>query len=280
MGLPLSLVGKSAVVATMHGKEQVIRPSLSLLGLSFLPAPSIDTDRFGTFTREIQRTGNQKDALLAKAQAGLELSPKADFAIASEGAFGPHPTLPFLSSGFEMVGLLERQSGNLVIGYHLTTETNFAQALAKTWSDAENFAAQIGFPQHAIVVMETQNGPVLAKGLCNKEDFQPLCEAAIKRIGSVWLETDMRAHLNPTRMTAIGKAAGDLLHRLQARCPNCGYPDWVPQVNGGRPCALCKAPTNEAWIEKYLCTACGHREERLIDPERKVEPRHCNFCNP
>lgn len=280
MGLPLSLEGKSAVVATMHGKEQVIRSSLSSLGLSFLPVPSIDTDRFGTFTREIHRTGNQKDALLAKAQAGLELSPKADCAIASEGAFGPHPNLPFLSSGFEMVGLLERQSGNLVIGYHLTTETNFAQTLARTWPDSEKFATQIGFPDHAIVVMETQNGPVLAKGLCNREDFQSLCMAEIKRLGSVWLETDMRAHLNPTRMTSIGKAAGDLLHRLQARCPTCKHPDWVPQVKGGRPCALCRAPTNEPWIENYLCTACGHQEEKLIDPDRKGEPRHCSFCNP
>ena len=71
MNLAFELEGKAAVVATMHGKGRVIEPAFAPLGLRFLAAPSIDTDCYGTFTRDIGRAGSQRDALLAKAQAGL-----------------------------------------------------------------------------------------------------------------------------------------------------------------------------------------------------------------
>ena len=103
----------------MHGKQRVIEPVLARLGLRFLPPPPIDTDCYGTYTREIGRSGSQREALLAKAQAGLDMCLDADFAIASEGAFGPHPQMPFLPSGFEMLALLDRLSGKVVVGSHL-----------------------------------------------------------------------------------------------------------------------------------------------------------------
>lgn len=280
MNLAFELDGKAAVVATMHGKGRVIEPAFAPLGLRFLAAPSIDTDCYGTFTRDIGRAGSQRDALLAKAQAGLDLLPEADFALASEGAFGPHPQIPFVPSGFEMVGLLERRSGKAVIGRHLTTATNFMQVDARSWSEVETFADAIGFPGHAIVVMQGKNGPVIAKGVTREGELKSICDPHIAARGSIWLEADMRAHLNPTRMEAVAAAAADLVSRLQARCPACTYPDWTPRLRGGRPCAWCNGPTVEAWIEEYLCEACGHHTERCIEPERKGEPGHCNECNP
>ncbi len=156
--------GKTAIVATMHGKQRVIEPVLARLGLRFLPPPHIDTDRYGTFTREIGRSGSQREAVLAKAQAGLDMCLDADFAIASEGAFGPHPHIPFLPSGFEMVALLDRVSGKVIVGSHLTTATNFAQYEAATLAEVYSFAERVGFPGHSIVMMAGREGPVLAKG--------------------------------------------------------------------------------------------------------------------
>jgi hypothetical protein len=280
MSLAFDLDGRAVVIATMHGKEQVIEPALAGLGLHFLSAPSIDTDRFGTFTRDIGRAGSQRDALLAKAQAGLDLSPDADFALASEGAFGPHPQIPFVPSGFEMVALLEGKTGKAVIGRHLSTATNFMQVEARSWAEVQTFAEAIGFPGHAIVVMESKDGPVLAKGLTSEVELKSICHPYFKARGPIWLEADMRAHLNPTRMEAVAAAAADLVHRLQARCPACSYPDWTPQVRDGRPCAWCDGPTVEAWIEEHLCEACGHRAEQCIEPERKGAPAHCHYCNP
>ena len=279
MTLAFDLDGKAAIVATMHGKERVIEPAFTALGLRFLTAPSIDTDRFGTFTRDVDRAGSQRDALLAKAQAGLDLSPDAAFALASEGAFGPHPHIPFVPSGFEMVALLERKTGEAVIGRHLATSTNFMQAEARSWEDVETFAEAIGFPGHAIVVMTSKDGPILAKGMTDGGELRSICGSSLDARGSVWLEADMRAHLDPTRMEAVA-AAADLVRRLQARCPICAYPDWTAQVRDGRPCAWCDGPTVEAWMEEYLCEDCGHRAEHCIEPERKGRPDHCNYCNP
>ena len=48
--------GRLAVLATMHRKEQAIAPVLEeMLGLRIEVAHGLDTDRFGTFTREIPR---------------------------------------------------------------------------------------------------------------------------------------------------------------------------------------------------------------------------------
>lgn len=278
--LPFALDGKSVTVVTMHGKMQVIETALAVCGLRFLGSPSVDTDRFGTFTREIARAGTQYDALLIKAHAGLDRVPDADFAVASEGTFGPHPHLPFLAGGFEMVALLERRTGKAIIGRHLSSNTNFMQSEARCWHEVEVFAARVGFPGHAVVVMQSREGPVIAKGVIDPTLLKSICHDLIASSGSVWLESDMRAHLNPTRMRAIGAAAEDLLRRLQARCPHCRYPNWIPRLRGGRPCQSCGGPTSEAWTAEFLCEECGYCVEDRIDSERFGAPAHCANCNP
>jgi hypothetical protein len=280
MSRPFDLAGKSAVIVTMHGKGRVIESPLAGTGLRFLGCPAIDTDRFGTFTRDIARTGSQIEALLAKARAGLVEVPQADFALASEGAFGPHPQMPFLPAGLELVGLLDRQSGKAVIGRNLTINTNFAQAEARSCDEAEAFASRVGFPEHAVVVMEGRSGPIVAKAVSAAKAFRKIASSVIERVGSVWLEADMRACVNPTRMNAIALASKDLARRLHARCPGCGFPDWTPATIGGRPCAWCNRPTLEPWVEELVCDRCGHSDTRCLEPKRKADPGHCGFCNP
>ena len=95
-----SVAGKRAVLATLHGKEQVIRPLLEGgLGLQVHIPERFDTDRFGTFSREIERTGNQIYAARAKIDGAFKHDPQAQVAIASEGSFGPHPHIFFALSG-------------------------------------------------------------------------------------------------------------------------------------------------------------------------------------
>lgn len=45
--------------------------------------------------------------------------------------------------------------------------------------------------------------------------------------GRVLLETDMRAHCNPTRMAAIRQLSFLLVRRLSSLCPSCGAPGWA-----------------------------------------------------
>lgn len=79
------------VVASNHGKESVIAPVVTdtLRATRFVPCVGLDTERFGTFTGEVARTGTMLDAALPKATRTLELTLAADVAIASEGSFGP-----------------------------------------------------------------------------------------------------------------------------------------------------------------------------------------------
>lgn len=280
MARPFELAGRSAIVVTMHGKEQALEPALGRLGLRFLPAPSLDTDLFGTFTRDVARAGSQREALLAKARAGLQVAPGADFAVASEGAFGPHPQIPFVSSGLELVALFERKSGRAVIGYDLTTATNFAQSEARNLDAVGRFADQIGLPDHAAVVMASSEGPLVAKGVTARDRLLETCASVLEAGGSVWLEADMRAHMNPTRMAAIARAADNLAQRLESRCPTCDFPDWTLRILSGRPCGWCGEPTDEPWIEVRSCEACGKSAEVVIEHMRKAVPGACRACNP
>jgi hypothetical protein len=66
-----SLAGASAVVATMHGKERVIGPVLAhTFGLSVVVPDGLDTDRFGTFTREVARVGDALNGGETEARSG------------------------------------------------------------------------------------------------------------------------------------------------------------------------------------------------------------------
>ena len=62
--------GRRAVLTTMHGKEEAIRPPFeTLLGLRIEGSEGIDTDSLGTFTGEIAREGSMLDIAIRKARS-------------------------------------------------------------------------------------------------------------------------------------------------------------------------------------------------------------------
>ena len=68
--------GTVAVLATMHSKEQVIASLLEQgLGLRVEPANGLDTDRIGTFSRDIERTGTPLEAARSKTAAAFDHAP-------------------------------------------------------------------------------------------------------------------------------------------------------------------------------------------------------------
>lgn len=73
-----------AALGTMHGKEAALAPPLSVLGITLI-RPEIDTDRFGTFTAEMPRSGTMADAARAKAKAAIAAT-GLSVGLASEGA--------------------------------------------------------------------------------------------------------------------------------------------------------------------------------------------------
>ncbi|WP_328799171.1 DUF6671 family protein, partial [Sandarakinorhabdus rubra] len=96
------------------------------------------------------------------------------------------------------------------------------------------------------------------------------------------LETDMRAHLNPTRMAAIRSLAGRLAARLAHLCPACGCPGFgQTDLRTGLPCSACNQPTQGVLAIIYGCGACGHSETRpRPDGVTAANPAACDWCNP
>lgn len=276
----MDIAGRTAVIVTMHGKEDLIAAGLAESGLRFLSPPEIDTDRFGTFSGEIPRAGSQLNALLTKARAGLDAAPRADFALASEGAFGPHPAYGFVPGGREMVVLLCRASGLHVIGEDLTLETNFASCDARTAAEARAFAEGIGFPEHGLLLAPPGGTGPIIKDIEGLDALGATAAPLLAEHGAMHLRTDMRAHRNPTRRRSIARAVADLAHRLGQRCPDCAFPDWRGVPRAGRPCSWCGTATLDSVDRLYHCRKCGLERVEPIDPDRTADPAHCPVCNP
>jgi len=275
--------GQTAVIGTMHGKEAVIAPILGATGLRFEIAKEFDTDQFGTFTRDIARQGDQFATVRAKAKAALAWS-HASIAIASEGSFGPHLSVPWLPANLEVVLLLDARTGREYIGKTLTTRCTQAHTVIRSLHDAEKFANANGFPEHALVIRTGagDDAAVLAKGIQDPGRLEALVNQGLSRWPELMLEVDLRAHLNPTRMETIATATRDLLRIITTDCPHCQMPGFdVVERMAGLPCEACGAPTHLTRLEILACPVCQHRLERLPDnAPSAADPGHCDRCNP
>ena len=272
--------GRRAVLATKHGKLAQIAPALrSAVNLEVILA-DIDTDRFGTFTGEIRRPGDALETAVAKAHAAAEAG-ALPLGLASEGSFGPHPDFPFIPVDLEIVVLVDQDLGFHIAEHVLTTETNFAQVQLTSDQSPDDFARAIGFPTHALVVSPSSGPGRIIKGITNPDALTAaiVASAATSPDGQAIVQTDMRAHFNPTRQRHIAEAARRLAKRLAVRCPACGTPGWGPiETLGGLPCEICHAPTNLARTTIDGCPACAHRSSR--DLEAFAPAEYCPLCNP
>ncbi|MFM6062276.1 MAG: DUF6671 family protein [Microcystis panniformis] len=274
-----------AILGTMHGKERVIAPILAQeIGLKVIVPDNFNTDRFGTFTRDIKRIGTQIETARRKAQEAIELS-GYEIGIASEGSFYPHPNLPLVSCNRELILLLDRVHNLEIIGQAIVTETNHAHQTVTNLAAALEFAEKIGFPSHGLVVMFDKNSldsEQIFKGITDEKNFVKIVEDILDKNGKVHLETDMRAMHNPTRMKAIAAATTNLVQKLNQLCPNCGCPGFdIIERKAGLPCGLCHFPTSLIKLELYGCQSCDYREEKLFpNGEKTADPMYCEYCNP
>ncbi|MBL8924264.1 MAG: hypothetical protein JNJ54_35775 [Myxococcaceae bacterium] len=255
---------------TKHGKERLVEGLLEPLGLSLVHL-ELDTDALGTFTRERPREGTAFDAARRKIDWAFEHAPQARFALASEGSFGPHPEAAWVASGHELVLLRDRLTGLELRGIDVTSETNFGGCAVRSLEEARRFAATHDFPSHALVV-----GP--HKGVTDPVVLERLVAEGLGD-GPVHLETDMRAHLNPTRRRAIRRALERCFAALAARCPSCAWPGFViSEQVPGLPCEACANPTRAVKERVSRCGACAHV---LSEPVLGRAPAGvCDDCNP
>ncbi len=131
--------GRRVALLTQHGKERVLAPLLgSALGCRVERVAGYDTDRLGTFTREIPRPGTQLEAARKKARIGSALT-GLSLGLASEGSFGPDPMVGMLPWNVEFLIWIDAERGLEVVGV-AQGKTNFAHLLAAGREEAEAFA--------------------------------------------------------------------------------------------------------------------------------------------
>ncbi|MEZ5789124.1 MAG: DUF6671 family protein [Xanthobacteraceae bacterium] len=275
------------MLATMHGKEVAIAPALrERLGLIVEVAEGIDTDRLGTFTGEIPRAGTIEEAAIAKARLGMAVA-DARIGVASEGSYGPHPQIPFIGAGFELMVLVDDER-KIVVREHLIDETPvYSHTVAATDSELNAFLQSISFPAHALILRP--NAPrdgdtTLHKGVRTREELGRTLQDCAERSGDgrVFIQTDMRAHMNPTRMDAIGRLAKRFADRLVCLCPACRTPGYgLIAVEKGLPCNWCGGPTLMVRHQIFGCVSCENKEKReRSDGLAEADPGQCTNCNP
>jgi hypothetical protein len=278
--------GRLAALGTMHGKEAALAPPLrQQLGLG-LVVPQIDTDRFGTFTGETPRIGTMRDTAIGKARAAMAAS-GLPLGLASEGSFGPHPSLIVVPATIELLVFVDDERDLVVAETLVSLETNFSHALADRAESALAFLGRCGFPDHAVIVRASQprdRADSLFKGIRDVVEVLravEVCKAA-SLDGKARLETDMRAHMNPTRMRVLQQLATQLSLRLSVACPACTLPGFgLVDRRLGLPCRDCGEATSLPLAEVHGCARCDYVEERP-DPTATAlaDAKWCPACNP
>lgn len=277
-GAHASYHGRVAALASCHGKEVAIGPALlQWAGLRLAVPPGIDTDQLGTFTGEVPRPASMVETVRRKAEMGMAAA-GLPLGLASEGSFGPHPMVPFLASSQELLLFKDAESGIEVIETLQSDETNFAALDVTPDADIDAFLARVMFPGHAVVVRAEGR---ISKGIRDRAALDRLITQGLAQ-GPVRIETDMRAHMNPTRMGEIAKLAERLARRIATPCPACGTPGFgALRSEAGLPCSECGAMTRLVRAVIHGCVKCGYEEQKpRPDGRSEANPAECELCNP
>lgn len=268
---------------TRHGKVPLIAPILEpATGCTLVHIEQVDTDQFGSFTRDIARPGSQLDAARAKAQAGLQAS-GLPLALASEGAFVQDPFTGLMPWNVELIVLIDPRHGSEIVGI-AQGPARCGQGWAKDSLALLQLAVELGFPEHQLCVRpDHSEDPRVHKGLASEAALLSAFATALAQSsqGQVFVESDLRAHCNPTRQAMIRRAAEDLRHKMLSCCPACGRPGYaVTRHRPGRLCRACGAATALTLARIWSCGHCQHSEERVELGDVWASPSHCHRCNP
>ena len=276
-----SLENKEVLLATKHKKEEVISPLFqSHFSAKIIVPQDYDTDVFGTFTGEVERTKDPLSTLRQKALTAMEKF-NFDLAIASEGSFGPHPLIPFMPADEELLIFIDKNEDLAIVVKHVSTNTNYASQEVKTLSELSEFADRVEFPTHALILKNSSTGEI-HKGIRDKNQLINSFNLLYQFGLPLTVETDMRAVFNPTRMKVIKETTEKLIQKILSQCPSCFTPGFsIESLLPGLPCLNCGLPTKSAKKAISRCGKCKYENEVLFPLKREAEdPMCCDYCNP
>lgn len=269
--------------ATKHEKEKILSPLFSAYGIS-CQVVEVDTDKFGTFSGEVERTGSVRETLRNKIDAARSKLKNERLFLASEGSFGPHPVVGFLQTDLESLLLFDQQLEIEIYAEFLCTNPVHAEKALGPSDNFRAFLAEINFPDHGVIVHPENSIVPVFKGLHSERAVgKAMFDSFLASTnGRVVLETDLRANHNPTRRNAIFKAGESLVEKLKSLCPSCRLPGFsITRGIPGLPCLACGEPSAIARKVLLECIKCDYQEERTRpDGKSHIDPEECEHCNP
>lgn len=275
--------GRRLLIVTKHQKEKVIAPLLEKeLGVKCMVTENFDTDVLGTFTGEIERVHDPVTTARNKCHMAMELS-DCDLAIASEGSFRLHPALYFIHADEEILLLVDKKNDLEIIVRELSTETNYNGEEIKTEKELIDFAKRVKFPSHGLIIRKAkEDSNLITKGITDWDQLKNIFNQLLNKYGIVYIETDMRAMYNPTRMSVIEKGVRKLIYKIRSICPQCNTPGFgITNATQGLLCKLCGFPTRSTFSYIYTCNKCSFTREELYPHKKlKEDPSYCDNCNP
>jgi hypothetical protein len=275
--------GRKLLIATKHKKEKVISKHFTKeLGVLCEVPDNYNTDQFGTFTGEKERKLSPIDTVKEKCLAAMKKY-GFDLGVASEGSFGPHPAIYFIPADEEFMIFIDKRNDIEIVVKNLSTDTNFSGRIIKNDQELLKYLNAIKYPSHGVILRKKQNSNEhTIKDIRTLKSLKKHTKDLVDKNGEVYIETDMRAMNNPTRMKVIEDTAIKLIKAIQSKCPNCQLPGFVPiKFISGLPCILCGLPTKSIKSEILGCKKCGFEIENLFPKNKRNEdPQFCDYCNP
>jgi hypothetical protein len=264
------------LLSSKHQKEGLLQPIFEPFGLHLLVNEGFDTDAYGTFCGAIPRTEGPKITVKEKCLAGMSFAGKRQ-GLASEGSFGPHPSIPFLTINEEWLVYIDLDRKLEIFGRSTTLEVCHARLGYHDAAELPTFLTNCSFGPQGLVFKDTENANVLVKGIQDQTQLEQLMQQFPK-----WeIETDLRAHMNPQRQKNIIAAAKDLTERMHRYCPQCDQPDFsVQKVSGNLLCEICLQKSNAYQYLEYSCLHCQHQLIEQRKDKNFEDPQYCNHCNP
>jgi len=271
--------GRAIAIATKHGKEAVIAPRLSeALGLRCVNSDQLDTDTLGTFSGEVERRLNPLETARLKCSLAMEIT-GTELAIASEGSFGAHPSIPFIPAHEELLVLIDKKCVGICrqeAGDKDQLQSNSPSVIRRVGWIFDTSTIPLACHHH----QKSADDPTdCVKGVHDEKALRETIHRFMQRYGQCSLETDMRAMHNPTRMIVIDALTLELVQQIQSACPVCNTPGFrLTDIQRGLLCSNCGLPTRSVKSEVYRCQYCQHTEQRAPSHGLKMEdPMYCDF---
>jgi hypothetical protein len=271
------------LLTTKHNKYAAVAPAFQEHLKMTVVEHTADTDLFGTFSGEIERTLTAGQTAIAKAKMGLAETGKT-LGLASEGTIGADSGIGFLNSDVEILALVDLERGIEILERFRSFDITAVKIVARPGENLDAFFEQADFPNHRLIARPNKTLSQLAiKGLATEKKVQEALSVCSNESqdGMVLIESDLRAMYSPSRQKNIAQASALLAARVLAQCPDCLSPGWGKvDVERGLPCSDCQTDSEFALKrEIFGCVRCEYREPGEL-LAKFASPSQCKVCNP